>query len=50
MTIDPFPGWDRTIAGARTLQSELARHVRLIDDFPPLDFIAGVDVGFEENG
>jgi deoxyribonuclease V len=50
MTIDPFPGWDRTTAGARTLQSELARHVRLVDDFPPLEVIAGVDVGFEENG
>ncbi len=48
--IDPFPGWDGTIAGARKLQSELARHVRLIDDFPPLEIIAGVDVGFEENG
>jgi len=50
MMIDPFPGWDGTIAGARKLQSELARHVRLVDDFPPLEIIAGVDVGFEENG
>jgi deoxyribonuclease V len=50
MTIDPFPGWDRTIPGARKLQTELARHVRLVDDFPPLNIIAGVDVGFEENG
>ncbi|HEX3894584.1 MAG TPA: deoxyribonuclease V [Rudaea sp.] len=50
MTLDPFPGWDRTIAGARKLQTELAHHVRLVDDFPPLSVIAGVDVGFEENG
>lgn len=50
MTVDPFPGWDRTTAGARTLQSQLAREVKLIDEFPPLRIVAGVDVGFEENG
>ena len=46
-----FPGWDGTVAGARALQEELARTVRLQDDFAsPLRLIAGMDVGFEENG
>ena len=35
--------------GAR-LQTELAAEVRLVDDRPPLRLIAGVDVGFEEDG
>lgn len=46
----PFGDWDGTPAGARLLQRELARQVSLIDDFPPLRTIAGVDVGFEEGG
>lgn len=46
-----FPGWDGTVAGARTLQKQLATQVRLQDDFAsPLRRIAGVDVGFEEGG
>lgn len=47
---DTFPGWDGSVAAARALQTELARQVRLVDDFPPLRLIAGVDVGFEEGG
>jgi deoxyribonuclease V len=47
---EPFASWDGSIAGARTLQAELATQVRLDDDFPPLRVIAGVDVGFEEAG
>lgn len=46
----PFGDWDGTPEGARSLQRELARQVSLIDDFPPLRMIAGVDVGFEEGG
>lgn len=47
---DTFPGWDGSAAAARQLQRELAAQVRLEDDFPPLRRIAGVDVGFEEEG
>ena len=48
---DPFPGWDGSTAGARTLQAQLAARVRLHDDFRrPLRTIAGFDVGFEDRG
>ncbi|MFC3606827.1 deoxyribonuclease V [Stutzerimonas tarimensis] len=47
---DTFPGWDGSVAAARALQTELARQVCLVDDFPPLRLVAGVDVGFEEGG
>lgn len=46
----PFGDWDGTPAGARLLQKELAGRVSLVDDFPPLRLLAGVDVGFEEGG
>ena len=42
--------WDGDVTRARALQSELARRVRLEDDYPPLRLLAGVDVGFEEEG
>lgn len=45
-----FIDWDGSIAGARALQKQLATRVRLKDDFPPLRRLAGVDVGFEDNG
>ena len=49
--IDPFPGWDGSIAGARALQAELAAKVSLQDDFPrPVRTVAGFDVGFEDDG
>lgn len=50
--VDPacFPGWDGTVAGARVLQSQLASQVRIEDDFGPLRWLAGVDVGFEDEG
>jgi len=48
---DPlFQGWDGSVAGARALQVTLAGKVRIVDDHPPLQVIAGVDVGFEEGG
>ncbi|EIK53618.1 endonuclease V [Stutzerimonas stutzeri TS44] len=47
---EPFADWDGTPAAARALQLRLAAQVRLVDDFPPLRLIAGVDVGFEEQG
>jgi len=42
--------WDGDVAKARAVQTELAAKVRLVDDFPPLRYVAGVDVGFEESG
>ena len=42
--------WDGDVTRARALQSELARRVRLEDDYPPLRLLAGVDVGFEAEG
>ena len=45
-----MPAWDGDVARARSLQTELASRVRLVDDHPPLRRIAGVDVGFEEDG
>lgn len=42
--------WDGDVARARALQTELAHRVRLEDDYPPLRLLAGVDVGFEEDG
>ncbi|UWX03544.1 deoxyribonuclease V [Pseudoxanthomonas sp. NC8] len=48
---NPFPGWDGSFAGARTLQESLAAQVSLADGFRiPLRTIAGFDVGFEDQG
>jgi deoxyribonuclease V len=44
------PPWDGNVAKARALQIELAAQVRLVDDYPPLRRVAGVDVGFEDGG
>ncbi|RDI98238.1 deoxyribonuclease V [Dyella solisilvae] len=44
------PPWDGDVARARALQVELAAQVRLVDEHPPLPYVAGVDVGFEEDG
>ncbi|MES2820646.1 MAG: deoxyribonuclease V [Pseudomonadota bacterium] len=45
-----FGDWDGSAQQARVLQRTLAEQVRLEDDFPPLQLIAGVDVGFEQRG
>lgn len=50
MRTSPFANWDGTAQQARVLQSALAEQVVLEDDFAPLRVIAGVDVGFEEQG
>lgn len=47
---DEALAWDGDASRARALQSELARRVRLEDDYPPLRILAGVDVGFEADG
>lgn len=50
MHTSPFADWDGTAQQARVLQRALAERVVLEDDFAPLRVIAGVDVGFEEQG
>lgn len=42
--------WHGDAGEARERQRRLARHVRLEDDFGPLRYVAGVDVGFEQGG
>lgn len=50
MTTSPFADWDGTAQQARALQRTLAERVILRDDFKAPRLIAGVDVGFEEQG
>lgn len=50
LNLDAVPDWHGDVAAARALQSTLAAKVRLADDHPPLQLVAGVDVGFEEAG
>ncbi|MFS8063551.1 MAG: deoxyribonuclease V [Luteimonas sp.] len=46
-----IPGWDGSVASARSLQLELADAVVLRDGFAkPLRTVAGFDLGFEESG
>ncbi len=45
-----FGSWDGSVRQARRLQAELARQVRLDDDFGTPRRLAGFDVGFEEEG
>lgn len=46
-----FDGWDGSVAGARALQGQLAAQVLLKDRFAtPLRTVAGLDVGFEDDG
>lgn len=45
-----FEGWDGNTAHARALQQRLAAQVCLQDDVPQVQRIAGLDVGFEEQG
>ncbi|MCS7031668.1 MAG: deoxyribonuclease V [Gloeomargarita sp. SKYG116] len=41
--------WPATPAAAQALQAQLAAQVRTVDDLPPVQAVAGVDVGFVEN-
>lgn len=47
---DAIPAWDGDVAKARALQSGLAERVSLVEDVAEPARIAGVDVGFEEQG
>jgi deoxyribonuclease V len=42
--------WDLAPREARLIQSQLAGEIVLHDDFGPIGRVAGVDVGFEDNG
>lgn len=42
--------WDLTPAQARLLQAELAPQVVRADRFGPVDLVAGIDIGFEDQG
>lgn len=48
--IGAVPVWDGDVAKARALQTAWAKRVSLVEDFPEPERIAGVDVGFEEQG
>ena len=50
MSTSPFADWDGTAQQARVMQQALAERVILRDDFATPRLIAGVDVGFEEQG
>ena len=51
MSAGALGDWDGSIAAARALQAQLARQVVLRDGYlRPLTTIAGLDVGFEEEG
>ncbi|HZH44399.1 MAG TPA: deoxyribonuclease V [Lysobacter sp.] len=51
MTLDPLPPWNRDVAGARVLQTQLAAQVRLRDEWrDPPRWLAGFDVGFVARG
>ncbi len=41
--------WNLSPKQAIALQNELREHVRIVDDFAPVRYVAGVDVGFEAN-
>lgn len=41
--------WPTTVAAARSVQTRLASQVVTQDDLPPIQTVAGVDVGFVEN-
>jgi deoxyribonuclease V len=55
MTVNTFPNaglhdWDLTPEQAIALQQELRHQIVLTDDFAPIRYVAGVDVGFEAEG
>ena len=46
-----IPEWNGDVKAARELQRELATRVSMRDDYPrPLRTVAGLDVGFEDDG
>ncbi|RDZ27846.1 deoxyribonuclease V [Lysobacter silvisoli] len=51
MAVPALPEWDGDVAAARALQVTLAQQVSLQDELPaPLRYLAGFDVGFEDEG
>jgi len=49
MEIKELHGWDALPAEARVIQAELAKRVRLENDFGPIRTIAGADICFDED-
>jgi deoxyribonuclease V len=50
MNIPPLHNWPTTAEAAIALQKQLRTQVILADQFDPVEYVAGVDAGFEENG
>ncbi len=50
MHIPPLQDWPKTAAEAIALQQTLRSQVNCTDRLGPVNTVAGVDVGFEENG
>lgn len=50
MEINSLHPWDVTPGEARHIQEQLRHRLITVDDFRPPRTVAGVDVGFEENG
>jgi len=50
MRIPRHHDWDLTPEAAIALQQQLRSEIRTTDDIPPVQYVAGVDVGFEAEG
>ena len=49
-TFAPRHSWDVSPAEAMVIQNQLRSEVVLTDDFAPVNYVAGVDAGFEDDG
>ncbi|WP_101757211.1 deoxyribonuclease V [Oceanicoccus sp. KOV_DT_Chl] len=49
MKIQQLHSWDVTLTEAKAIQNELAAKISLHDDVNQLRFVAGTDIGFEDN-
>lgn len=50
MNIEPLHDWSLTPEAAIALQQELRSQIILTDQLEPVEYVAGVDVGFESDG
>ena len=50
MKINPRHSWELTFEEARAIQEQLRSEVITEDRLPPVQYVAGVDAGFEESG
>lgn len=49
MTINPSAPWVKTVAEAKIIQEQLRHQVITADDLGVVKYVAGVDIGFENN-